>query len=438
MPAESSIPNKRGKSKEKLKQKRKVLKEKLKSLEVENLDISLGLIQELIPVALRAVEEKLTEEVEKITGIRYEHGKENVRWGRQGGSIYLRDQKIPIEVPRVRSKQEHKEVSLETYKILQKPYLSDEQTVLKLLNGISMRNYKKCAELIPEVFGISPSNLSRRFKNRTAELVRHLKTRNLSGYEFVCVFIDGKRYAKDGLLVALGVTLEGKKVILDIDHAYTENNTVVNQFFDGLIERGLKFEQGILFIVDGSKGLIKSIESRFQEYAFIQRCQWHKKQNVISYLNESQQEICKRRMHAAYQKTNYKEAKDALLLLYHELSRVNQSAASSLLEGLEETLTLHKLGLSPELCKSLNSTNCIESVMSQLSQYTNKVDRWQNSYQLLRWTAASLLQIEPYLQRIKGFRYLKVLRFKMQEEIKKRQDVKYGRQLQKDLEPIVI
>ncbi|MBL7196772.1 MAG: transposase [Candidatus Omnitrophica bacterium] len=185
MPAENSIPKKRGKSKEKLSQKRKALKEKLKGLGVEDLDVSLGLIQELMPMALETVYEKLTEEVKKITGVKYEHGKENLRWGRQESSIYLRDQKIPIEVPRIRSKREQKEVSLETYKKLQKPYLSDEQTILKLLNGIGMRNYKKCAELIPEVFGISSSNLSRRFKNRTAELVRHLKTRSLSRYESI-------------------------------------------------------------------------------------------------------------------------------------------------------------------------------------------------------------------------------------------------------------
>jgi len=438
MPAEISIPKRRGKGKIKVSQKRKILQQKLKDLDNEDLDVSLGLIQELMPVVLREVEKRLTAEVKRIVGIRYEHGKENVSWGRQAGSIYLRDQKIPIEVPRVRNKREHKEVSLETYRKLQQPYLSDEQTVLKLLNGISMRNYKKCAELIPEVFGISPSNLSNRFKSRTAELVREITTRSLSRHDFVCIFIDGKRYAQDGLLVALGVTIDGKKVILGIDHACTENAVVTDQFFDKLIERGLKFEDGILFIVDGSKGLIKSIKRKFQEYAFIQRCLWHKRQNVISYLSKSQQEICKRKLNKVYQKTNYKEANQAVNLLHQELRRINQSAASSLMEGLEETLTLHKLGLAPELCKSLNTTNCIESVMSQLSQYTNKVDRWHNSYQLLRWTAASLLQIEPYLQKVKGFRYLKVLRFKMQEEIKKRQDIKYGKEIQTDLEAVVV
>lgn len=438
MPAEVSIPKKRNKAKIKVSQKRQSLKERMIGLDVENLDVSLGLIQELIPLAIREVEYRLKQEVQKIVGIRYEHGKENTSWGWQNGSVYLRDQKVPMEVPRVRNKREHKEVSLETYKKLQSPYLSDDQTMLKLLNGISIRNYKKCAELVPEVFGISPSNLSRRFKNRTADLVRELTTRSLSRYDFNCIFIDGKRYAKDGLLVAMGVTIDGKKVVLGIEQASTENAVVTDQFFDKLIERGLRFEDGILFIVDGSKGLIKSIQRKFQEYCFIQRCLWHKSQNVISYLNKSQQKVCKRRMQSAYQKTNYKEAKEAINLLHQELSRVNECAANSLMEGLEETLTLHRLGLAPELCKSLNTTNCIESVMAQLEQYTNKVDRWHNSYQLLRWTAASLLQIEPYLQRVQGFRYLRILRFKMQEEIKKRQDLKYGRKFKENLEPIVI
>ena len=119
-------------------------------------------------------------------------------------------------------------------------------------------------------------------------------------------------------------------------------------------------------------------------------------------------------------------AKEDLKIICYELSRINQSSANSLMEGLEETLTLHKLGLSSELRRSLNTTNCIESVMSQLGQYTDKVDRWHNSYQLLRWTAASLLEIEPNLNKICGANYLNVLRFKLKEEIKKRRQKKYG------------
>ena len=433
MPAITSISKTRGKARVKVVEKRRITQDMLQQLHADDLDVTVALIQSLIPCGLEAVGEKLKAEVELLAGKRYQHGKENTRWGKQPGSVYLRDQKIPMMVPRVRSKRLNAEVPLKTYQRFQGPHLSDRQTMLKLLNGISMRRYAESAELVPEVFGISASNLSKRFKKKTGEMLKKLKTRSLSAYDIICIFIDGKRYARDGLLVALGVTIDGRKLILDIEHSHSENTRVTSQFIDRLIERGLVFEDGLLFIVDGSKGLIHAIENRLQEYAFIQRCQWHKQQNVTSYLSDSQKQICKRRLKEAYQKTTYTEAKASLENLHTELLNVNLSAANSLSEGLEETLTLHKLGLSPELCKSLNTTNCIESIMSQLGQYTDKVDRWHNSHQILRWTAAGLLEIEPRLNRIRGFRYLRLLRLKMKEEIKKRQEKKYGDVKQKQV-----
>jgi len=400
MPVSTSIPRTREKGKIKVVEKRKMTEDMLKKLEIDDIDVTVSLIQALIPYGLKAVEEKLRAEVKSLAGKRYNHGKENVRWGKQPGSVYLRDQKIPVMVPRVRNKALKEEVPLETYQKLQDPYLSDKQTMLKLLNGISMRRYRRSAELVPEVFGISPSNLSKRFKKTTGTMIRRLRTRSLSHYDFICVFIDGKRYADDGLLVALGITIEGEKVMLGVEQTHSENERATAEFLGGLIQRGLGFEKGLLFIVDGSKGLIKAIESRFQEYAFVQRCQQHKLENVTSYLNDSQKEVCKTRLKEAYKKTNYKEAKAALENLHRELINVNISAARSLKEGMEETLTLYHLGLAPELRRSLNSTNCIESVMSQLGQYTDKVDRWRNSYQLLRWTSAALLEIEPRLNPI--------------------------------------
>ena len=228
------------------------------------------------------------------------------------------------------------------------------------------------------------------------------------------------------------------KVILDIEHSHSENGLVVEQMLDRLVRRGLKYEDGLLFIVDGSKGLIKGIKSKFKEYAFIQRCQWHKRENIISYLDPAQKQVYKRRLRSAYQKTTYKEASAALELIYRQLVEINLSAAGSLKEGLEETLTLHKLGLSPELKKSFNTTNCIESIMSQLAQYTDKVDRWRNSYQLIRWTAASLLEIEPMLKTVSNAKYLNVLRFKLKQEIKKRQKIKYGKPIEDDIMELML
>jgi transposase-like protein len=426
MPVNISIARKRGKAKIKVTEKRRLTQKMLEDLKIRDLDTKVSLIQSLIPLGLQAIAEELQMEFKMLAGERYLHGKDNSPWGENPGSVYLHDQKVPIMVPRVRNKKKNLEVGLPLYKKLQTPYLCDKKTVLKLLNGISMHKYKESVELVPEVFGLSASNLSKRFKKATEENLKELNTRSLAIYDFICVFIDGKRYAEDGILVALGVTIEGYKIILGIEQSHTENSLAINQFFDKLVERGLKYDQGMLFIIDGSKGIIKAIEDKFQEYGFIQRCIWHKEQNVISYLSKPQQEVCKIELKRSYKSTSYKDAMKSLEGLYNRLTITNESAASSLKEGIDETLTLHRLGLSSELCKSLNSTNCIESVMSQLGIYTDKVDRWQSSNQILRWTAAGLLEIEPNLKKIRGFRYLGLLRFKLKEEIQKRQKEKYG------------
>lgn len=423
MPVDVSIPRKRGKGKIKVIDKRRMTRKMLEDLRIDDLDAKASLIQSLIPLGLQAVSEELQKEVGMLLN---NPNEKNTAWGRNPGSVYLQDQKAPIMVPRVRDRYQHKERPLKLYHRLQKPYLCDKKTVLKLLNGISMHKYKESAELVPEVFGLSASNMSKRFKRAAEDSLKELNTRNLSEYDFICIFIDAKRYARDGLLVALGVTAQGYKVILGIDHVHSENKLAIAQFFDRLIERGLSYEGGIVFIIDGSKGILKAIEEKFQEYGFIQRCIWHKEQNVISYLSKHQQEVCKMELKRAYKHTSYKEARQALEGLYNRLSVTNQSAANSLMEGIDQTLTLHRLGLSPELCRSLSSTNCIESVMAQLGIYTDKVDRWQSSNQILRWTAAGLLQIEPNLRKIRGYRYLHLLRFKLKEEIQKRQKEKYG------------
>jgi len=403
--------------------KREMTREMMATLNNESLDVTISFIQTLIPIGLKAVGEILQKEVTKLAGPRYQHtdDKEAYRWGSQTGSVYLTDQKVPIDVPRVRNKLQDEEIPLTTYQKLQEPSKCDQQTLLKLLNGISTHQYQKCVELAPEVFGLSPSNLSRRFKKATEAKLKQLQTRRLDDYDFIAVFIDGKRYAKDNIVMALGITIGGNKVVLGIEQTNTENHRAIAQYIDKLIARGLRYEEGLLFIVDGSKGLIKAIRDKFKEYGFIQRCQYHKRMNVVSYLNTSQAALCRRALQEAYNKTTYKEAKAALDTLYRELSGINVSAAESLLEGLEETLTIHRLGLYSELGKSFTTTNCMESVMSQVGQYTDKVDRWRDSGHIHRWVATSLLTIEPRLNRIRGWRYLKLLRLKMQEEIKKRQ-----------------
>lgn len=406
--------------KEKVTNRRKSLEDMMKLKLIDDIDIKVSLIQALIPLGLEAVNNKLQEEVKSLAGEKHIHGKENVRWGKQGGSVYLLDQKVPVTIPRVRNKLYNVEMPLAYYQKLQEPYKEGEQVFKKLLNGLSTHKYRESAELVPEVFGISASNVSRRFKYVSAVKLKQLQERRLDKYDFVAIFIDGKRYTDDGLMVALGITIDGKKIILGIEQTATENHRPISRFFEKLIERGLHCEEGLLFIIDGSKGIAKAIDDIFPACGVIQRCHYHKVENVVSYLPKGIQGIWRVKLRAAYNNTSYETAKKALMKLYDELYNINPSAASSLEEGMEETLTLHKLQLCEELGKSFTSTNCIESVMSQLGQYTDKVDRWRGGSHIQRWAASGLIALEPRLNKVKGFRHLKLLKTKLREETERR------------------
>ena len=410
-----NVAKKRGKAKVKISDKREAAMQKIVDSYSKDFNVRMEMIQALIPFGLKAVANELQNEFERLVGIKHSRTGSNARWGKQNGSVYLRDQKFPVVVPRVRNVDLNQEVPLEAYRRLQRPFDDDNGALKRLLYGLSTHRYEESSALAAEAFGISPSNLSKKFKRCSADKLKELQERSLKQYDIVAIFIDAKRYADDGLMVAMGVTIDGRKIVLGVEQSHNENSRAIEQWFDKWIERGLKFEDGILFIIDGSKGIRKAIERKFSVYAFIQRCRWHKRENVVSYLDDSQQALFRRRLQLAYEKTTYKEAKAALDGLYRELDMINVSAANSLAEGLEETLTMHHLGLSPELAKSLSTTNCMESVMSQMGQYTDKVDRWRNSGQILRWTATSLMDVEPRLNKIIGYRYLSVLRSKLRE-----------------------
>jgi transposase-like protein len=378
------------------------------------------MIQALIPIGLMAVAEQLEEEVKELSGERYSRQGGVVghhRWGSQPRSIYLSNQKMRIDVSRVRNSLKNEEVPLRTCQALQSPRQADEGLLRQILLGLSCRNYQSCAEAIPEAFGLSSSTISRRFIKASSRKLKELVERDLSSYDFVALFIDGKSFADDEMIIALGVTVTGEKIPLGFIQAATENERVVKSFLSALLGRGLSIEEGILCIIDGAKGLYSAIRKVFSDRALIQRCQWHKRENVVSYLPKSQQTTWRRRLQRAYEKPTYEEAKSALNRLKPELKLLNQSALASLEEGLEETLTLHRLNLFPQLGISLKTTNCIESVMSQVGQYTDKVDYWKNSSQKHRWIAAALLEIEPRLRRIKGYRYLPMLRAALKQRL---------------------
>lgn len=375
------------------------------------------LIQMLIPLGLEAVNQQLQEEVEILAGSRYQHEGGPSRWGKQAGSVYLGDEKFRIEVPRVRDPQTNTELSLEGYSRLQKPRGLDEGMMKKVLLGLTCGRYEETARTIPETFGISRSTVSRRTIRASARKLRMLMNRPLNQDDFVALFIDGKSFAEDGIILVVGITLEGEKRLLGFVQAASEKASVIAAFFETLIERGLDCRQGLLCVVDGSKGLIKAIRSVFNGHALIQRCQWHKRENVVSYLSKGEQIKFRSKLQEAYEKPTYAEAEEALKKIHKELCLLNQSAAASLEEGLEETLTLHRLGLFEKLGRSFKTTNVIESIQARLGQYTDKVDYWRNSDQKQRWVAAALLDLEPRLHRVNGMKYLPELREAIQREL---------------------
>lgn len=367
------------------------------------------LIQALIPLGLGAVVEELQQEVEGLAG--KPHARQGrqpgvVRWGEQRGSVYLADQKLPVVVPRVRDRLRRVEIPLESYRQLQQPRALDEGLFRRLLGGLACREYAACAEAVPAAFGLSASTVSRRFARVSARRLRELQERSLAGERWVALFLDGKTFAEDEVVIALGVTLGGEKRVLGLVQTATENRRVCAGFLRELVERGFEGADGLLVVLDGAKGLRAAVGEVFGGAAQVQRCQWHKRENVVRHLPRSQQEMWRRKLQAAYAKPTYPQARAALRRLEAELTLANVSAAKSLSEGLEETLTLHRLGLFAELGASFKTTNALESIMARVEQRTAKVDHWRTSEQKQRWCAAALLLLEPRLRKVKGYRHL--------------------------------
>jgi len=377
------------------------------------LDTRVALIQALIPIALESVHQELQDEVTRLAGERYaREGRQpgHVRWTRQRGSVYLADQKIPIEVPRVRDRLRNQEVPLETYERLQQPRGLDTGLLHKVLGGLSTREYERCAEAVPEAFGLSASTVSRRFIRASAQKLRTLSERRLEAYDLVALLLDGKTFAEDEMVAAVGVTLTGEKVILGFVQTATENRKVCAAFLYELLERGLRIDLGLLVVTDGAKGLHAAVRRVFGAAAVLQRCQWHKRENVLEYLPERHRAAVRRKLQAAYEQPTYEAATRALEKVRAELKLLNASAVASLDEGLEETLTLHRLGVFREVGVSFKTTNIIESIHARVERRTARVNHWRNSEQKQRWLATALLDLEPRLRRVKNYRALPLLR----------------------------
>ncbi len=375
------------------------------------------LIQQLIPVGLRALQELLESEVTRLAGERYSRGEGCSRWGTNPGWVYLGDQKTKMTVPRVREKDGGEEVPLESYQAMQNPRQLEDVTLRRIIGGLSHRKYEKAVIAVPETFGIKSSSVSRRFVRASAKKLKDFMERDLSSYDIVSIVLDGKSFGQNQFVIALGVTMQGEKILLGFIEARTENHRICRDFLQQLIDRGLRLDNEILFVIDGAKGLRKGIYDVFGKQGIVQRCQWHKRENVLSYLGKADQEEYRRKMQAAYEQPTYQKVKGRLLSIHRELDKINVSAANSLMEGFEETLTIHRLKLFPELGISFKTTNMLENINSLLEMTTGRVSYWQSSQHRRRWIATALLEIEPRLRPIKGCRFLLALRDAMKREV---------------------
>jgi putative transposase len=372
---------------------------------------SIAMIQGLIPLGLKAVEEALIADVTALAGERHvrDDGRPGVvRWGKQPGSIYLADQKLPITVPRVRDLAAGCEVPLPAYTALQAPRGQDVGLFRRVLGGLSCREYEAAAEAVPEAFGLARSSVSRRFIRASARELRRVQEQRLDDAQWLVLVLDGKTFAGDQLVIALGVTTEGEKRILGLVQTASENKRVIAAFLRELVERGFPVDRPLLAVLDGAKGLRAAVQDVFGPIP-VQRCQWHKRENVVSYLPKQQQAAWRRKLQAAYAHATYADAKRALERLARELRLVNASAEASLREGLEETLTLHRLGVFPELGVSFKTTNLIESVMGRIEARTHRITHWRTSDQKLRWCAAALTAMQKQFRRVKNHRKLPLL-----------------------------
>jgi len=303
---------------------------------------------------------------------------------------------------------------LESYQAMKKAEVPDDLAEAILL-GLAQGDYERVASQFVDGFGLSQSSVSRRFQKRAQQALEEFENRSLEKENFLALWIDGKYVAGEQMLVCMGVTEAGYKKVLGFTQATTENSRPIKEMLRDLIGRGLDFEDGVLCVVDGSKGLRKAIDEVFGSRAEVQRCQWHKRENVVSYLPKSDQSKWRKKLQRAYREPTYEAAKERLAGLHADLQQINRKAARSLQEGLEETLTLHRLGLFEELGRNLKTTNGIENLMGQIQRCIGKVKRWHHSPQRHQWMALALLESESRMRRISGYEDLPELKKALKE-----------------------
>jgi len=336
--------------------------------------------------------------------------RERVGWkhGRQPGFVHWNGRKVAFPNMRVRSF-DGEEIKLQSYAKFQEDGANGRLALRDMMRGVSTRDYAEGVEGFLRGYGTGRSSVSRGFIRASQAKLKELMERDLSKLDLVALFMDGVGFQGHLEVVAMGVAADGRKHVLGLWQGATENHVVCQSLLDDLIRRGLDAEKRYLFVIDGGKGLRAAIQRTFGKRGEVQRCQQHKQRNVAEHLPRSLQAGFRRQMAAAYGMTDYAKAKEGLESCARELDRINPSAAASLREGMEETLTLHRLGVPAALRVSLSTTNPMESPFATVRERTWRVRRWRGADQAQRWAAAALLRAEKAWRRLRGSAQMNVV-----------------------------
>jgi len=361
-----------------------------------------GLDAFLLEIGRTMAETIMYIEREELSGPEYHPISSKIKkWASQGGSIYLGDQKISVEHPRLRGKKG--EMALESYQKLKEPGSFSEELLCKILRGISSQRYSETVVEAANAFGVSASSVSRHIVSITTKKLKDFKERDLSDFKTFAIFIDTIHRAGKAFMVALGIDAEGQKRVLGFWEGATENNEVCKGLFMDLEGRGLKLTKKVMWVTDGGSGIIKALKEKFGKKLIHQRCTIHKDRNIQKHLPKRYRKEAHRQFRTALEQSKYKDARQMLLEFERWLRGINESAADSLLEAIEEILTLHRLKVPALLRKTLHTTNPIESMFSTVRDCEGNIKRYRGSRMSQRWLATVCLHCEKGFRRVKGF-----------------------------------
>ena len=356
---------------------------------------------------LQLMELLMQEEVRGLVGERSQRQTERAanRWGSEQGYCVVMGQKVPVKRPRVRTI-EDQEVRLGSYEMFHRGEPLTETVWEKLMLGLSTRKYGQAVRQFTEAYGLEKSAVSEHFIESSRAKLKEMMESRLDKTRLCALLIDATPFEGQQMVAALGIGQDGRKTILGIRQGATENATVVGELLGDLVSRGLDFTEPRLYVLDGGKALTAAVKKYAGESAAIQRCQVHKRRNVLDHLTDEQKPGVAKRLNAAYALEDYAAAKQALNQLHRELMDLNPSAARSLGEGMEETLTVHRLHVPLQLRKTLASTNVIESAFSIVEVVCRNVKRWHGGDQRERWVGSGLLVAQKQFRRITGYKQI--------------------------------